>query len=115
MLADRLAAAVAFRRLLARPDLLPVHVVRSLGDSIGHRCLLSDTSSSVAVHPTPVERSRPFLGAIAALVGLVWALQGLGAPIGGSFMIGDPVWILAGVALIVAAGAWMAWPRLRRP
>jgi hypothetical protein len=60
------------------------------------------------------DRTRFVLAAIAALVGLVWALQGLGAPIGGSFMIGDPFWILAGVALMVAAAAYAVWPRLRR-
>jgi hypothetical protein len=60
------------------------------------------------------DRTRYVLAAIAALVGLVWALQGLGAQIGGSFMIGDPFWILAGAALVVAALAYAAWPGLRR-
>jgi hypothetical protein len=61
-----------------------------------------------------MDRTRYVIAAIAALVGLVWALQGLGAPIGRSFMIGDPFWLLAGVALIAAALAYAAWPRLRR-
>jgi hypothetical protein len=60
------------------------------------------------------DRTRFVLAAIAALVGLVWALQGLGAPIGGSFMIGDPFWTWAGLALVAAAGAYAVWPRLRR-
>ena len=51
-----------------------------------------------------MDRTRYVLAVIAALVGLVWALQGIGAPIGRSFMIGDPFWLLAGVAL-VAGGA----------
>ena len=61
-----------------------------------------------------MDRTRYVIAAIAGLVGLVWALQGMGAPIGGSFMIGDPFWTLAGVALVAAAFAYAAWPRLRR-
>jgi hypothetical protein len=61
-----------------------------------------------------MDRTRYVIAAIAGLVGLVWALQGMGAPIGRSFMIGDPVWLFAGVALVVAALAYAAWPRLRR-
>jgi hypothetical protein len=68
-----------------------------------------------SVHPTTVrDRSRWILAAVAALTGLVWFLQGLGAPIGGSFMIGDPFWAYAGVALILVAVAFVGWPRLRR-
>ena len=51
---------------------------------------------------------------VVALVGLVWVAQGLGAPIGGGFMIGDPFWILAGLALVAASIVYAAWPRLRR-
>ena len=29
-------------------------------------------------------------------------------------MIGDPLWIWLGLALIVAAAAYAAWPRLKR-
>jgi hypothetical protein len=61
-----------------------------------------------------MDRTRYVIAAIAGLVGLVWALQGMGAPIGRSFMIGDPVWLFAGVALVVAALAYAAWPRLWR-
>jgi hypothetical protein len=61
------------------------------------------------------DRTRLVLSAIAALVGLVWVLQGIGVPIGrGSFMIGDIFWSWAGIALIGAAIAYAAWPRLRR-
>jgi hypothetical protein len=60
------------------------------------------------------DRTRFVLAAIAALVGLVWAAQGLGAPIGRSFMIGDPFWTWAGLALVLAAVGYAAWPRLRR-
>ena len=61
-----------------------------------------------------MDRTRYVIAAIAALVGLVGARQGLGAPIGGSFMIGDPFWIMAGLALIAAAIVYATWPRLRR-
>jgi hypothetical protein len=74
------------------------------------------------VHATTVDasrsprsgRTRYVVAVIAGLVGLVWALQGAGAPIGRSFMIGDPLWILLGLALIAAAIAYAAWPRVRR-
>jgi hypothetical protein len=75
------------------------------------------------VHATPVaaansprrDRTRFVLAAIAALVGFVWILQGLGVPIGrGSFMIGDPTWTLIGLVLTVAAAGYALWPALRR-
>jgi hypothetical protein len=74
------------------------------------------------MHATPVagsasprrDRTRYVVATIAALVGLVWALQGAGAPIGGSFMIGDPLWIWLGLALMAAAAIYAAWPRVRR-
>ena len=58
--------------------------------------------------------TRLVVALIVALVGLVWALQGAGVPIGGSFMIGDPFWLLAGLALIAGAALYAGWPRLRR-
>jgi hypothetical protein len=54
------------------------------------------------------------MAGIVAVVGLIWLLQGLGVPIGKSFMIGDPFWAIAGVAMIVGAPIYAAWPRLRR-
>jgi len=58
-------------------------------------------------------RTRFVLAAIAALVGLVWALQGAGF-LPGSFMSGDPLWLVAGLGLVAAAAAYATWPRLRR-
>jgi hypothetical protein len=49
-------------------------------------------------------RTRFVLAAIAALVGLVWALQGAGI-LPGSFMSGDPVWLVIGLGLMAAAAA----------
>jgi hypothetical protein len=60
------------------------------------------------------DRTRLILACAMALAGIVWALQGLGAPIGGSFMVGDRFWTLAGLAMIGAAAAIALWPRLRR-
>ncbi|HYL39735.1 MAG TPA: hypothetical protein VET90_00340 [Candidatus Binatus sp.] len=45
------------------------------------------------------------LAMIAALAGLIFALQGLGAPIGRSFMIGDLRWTAIGAALVIVAAA----------
>jgi hypothetical protein len=63
--------------------------------------------------PSRGGRSRFVLAAIAALVGLVWLLQGLGL-LPGSFMTGDGIWAVAGLALVAVAIAYGAWPRLRR-
>jgi len=73
------------------------------------------------MHATPVaasgsapsDRTRYVVATIAAVVGLVWALQGAGA-LPGSFMTGDALWLWLGLALIVVAVAYGAWPRLRR-
>jgi hypothetical protein len=55
-------------------------------------------------------RSREGSGLVAAivvgLVGLVFILQGLGAPIGHSFMIGDLRWTAIGLLMVVAAAAF---------
>lgn len=60
------------------------------------------------------DRSRVVGAAIVALVGLVWIAQGLGVPIGNSFMVGDPLWAYIGAALVASGAAYAAWPRLRR-
>jgi hypothetical protein len=62
----------------------------------------------------PRDRTRLLVAAALALAGIVWTLQGLGAPIGGSFMVGDMSWAYAGLATIGIAAAVAAWPRLRR-
>ena len=53
------------------------------------------------------------LTAMAAVVGLVFMLQGLGAPIGRSFMVGDPLWAAIGIGLLAVAGV-VAARELRR-
>jgi hypothetical protein len=50
---------------------------------------------------------------VIAVVGLVFIAQGLGAPIGRSFMIGDLRWTAIGAAMVGTAGAF-TWRHLRR-
>jgi hypothetical protein len=64
--------------------------------------------------PPAIDRTRLVVAAVIVLVGLVWIAQGLGVPIGGSFMVGDPFWAWAGAALAIAGVVLAAWPRLRR-
>jgi len=61
-----------------------------------------------------VDRTRLIIALLIAAVGAVWALQGLGVPIGGGMMVGNPTWIWIGAALMIAGLAYGAWPRLRR-
>ena len=65
----------------------------------------------MTVQRTP--RAGLISAALVALVGLVWIAQGLGAPIGGGFMVGDIRWSAAGLGLLAVAG-FLAWRRLRR-
>jgi hypothetical protein len=68
-----------------------------------------------SVHPTTVrDRTRVLVAVVTAAVGLVWIAQGLGVPIGGSFMVGDMFWAYAGAVLVAFAVGYAAWPRLRR-
>ena len=50
-------------------------------------------------------RGRLILSVLLVLVGLVWIGQGTGVLTGSSFMVGDPVWAIIGLVLVVAAGA----------
>jgi hypothetical protein len=59
------------------------------------------------------QRSGIVAAVVVGLVGLVWIAQGLGAPIGGGFMVGDLRWSAAGVVLVAVAGV-LAWRRVGR-
>jgi hypothetical protein len=62
-------------------------------------------------------RTRWMIAMGAAAVGAVWLLQGLGVPIGTSFMVGDPLWAVAG-GLLLAGGLAVgisAWRARRSP
>jgi hypothetical protein len=60
------------------------------------------------------DRTRFLVAVVVALVGFVWMLQGLGVPIGGGFMVGSTFWVWAGAAVMLVAGVYAVWPRLRR-
>jgi len=59
------------------------------------------------------QRSGIVAAVVVGLVGLVWIAQGLGAPIGGGFMVGDLRWSAAGVVLVALTGV-LAWRRVGR-
>jgi hypothetical protein len=59
------------------------------------------------------QRSGIVGAVIVGLVGLIWIAQGLGAPIGGGFMVGDLRWSAAGLVLVAVAGV-LAWRRVGR-
>jgi hypothetical protein len=68
-----------------------------------------------SAHPTTVtDRTRLIVAAVVAFVGLIWVAQGLGAPIGGGFMVGNALWAWIGGALVLLAVLYGLWPRLRR-
>ena len=60
-----------------------------------------------------MQRTRWAVIAVIVLVGLVWIGQGTGLLRGSSFMVGDPFWAFAGLALVVA-GAVLAAVTVRR-
>lgn len=53
-------------------------------------------------------RMLAVLGGVAALVGAVFTLQGLGV-LGGSFMSGSPTWAVIGMAMVVGGLVGYAW------
>lgn len=55
--------------------------------------------------PDPV---RLVVYAAVALTGAVWIAQGLGVPIGGSFMVGDRTWAVIGTVLVALAAGLLA-------
>jgi hypothetical protein len=61
-------------------------------------------------------RGRLIMAVLLILVGAVWIGQGTGVLTGESFMVGDPVWAIIGLALVAAgiAMAVIAWRR-RQP
>ena len=60
-----------------------------------------------------MQRTRWAVIAVVMLVGLVWIGQGTGLLQGSSFMVGDPLWAVVGLTLVVA-GVVLAAVMLRR-
>ena len=61
-----------------------------------------------------MQRTRWAVIAVLVLVGAVWIGQGTGLLQGSSFMVGDPFWAFAGLALVVAGGVLAALTLRRR-
>lgn len=61
-----------------------------------------------------MHRTRGVLAVVLVAVGAVWIGQGLGLLRGGSFMVDDLRWTVAGVVL-VAIGAVLGWRAISRP
>jgi hypothetical protein len=55
-----------------------------------------------------MHRTSPLIGVVVMAVGAVFVGQGLGLIRNRSFMVGDPVWAVIGVVLIVG-GAAVIW------
>jgi hypothetical protein len=53
------------------------------------------------------------LAVLDAIAGGTFTLQGIGVPIGHSFMVGDLRWTAIGVVMLALAGA-VGWLQLRR-
>ena len=60
-------------------------------------------------------RGRWILSVLLVLVGLVWIGQGTGLLAGSSFMVGDPLWAVIGLILVVAGVAVGVSARRSRP
>jgi hypothetical protein len=52
------------------------------------------------------------LGVVLVLLGGVWLFQGVGV-IGGSFMTGEPLWVVIG-GVVALGGAWLLVSNLQR-
>jgi hypothetical protein len=50
--------------------------------------------------------------AVLVLIGLVWSLQGLNL-LGGSFMTGQPQWLIIGIIVAIAGIALSYWINVR--
>jgi hypothetical protein len=58
-------------------------------------------------------RTRIVIGLVLIATGAVWIGQGTGLLQGSSFMVGDPLWTVIGVAVICAGLAIIATARRR--
>jgi hypothetical protein len=61
-----------------------------------------------------VYRKLPIVGFVLVAVGAIWIGQGLGLIRGGSFMVGDLRWAVAGVVMAVVGGVLLVRVMLHR-
>jgi uncharacterized membrane protein len=60
-------------------------------------------------------RTHPVVGFVLVAVGAVWVGQGLGLLRGGSFMVDDTRWAIAGAVLVVVGIVVLVRARRARP
>jgi hypothetical protein len=64
----------------------------------------------MALYAAPMRRLALVVGTLAALAGLVFALQGVGF-LPGSYMTGDRLWLIIGSIMVIAGIGLAAWGR----
>jgi hypothetical protein len=60
-----------------------------------------------------LNRARIIGAVVLMALGLLWSLQGANL-VGGSFMTGDPAWLIVGIALVAAGLVLLMQALLRR-
>lgn len=60
-----------------------------------------------------MQRTRPLIAVVLMAVGAVFVGQGLGLIRNRSFMVGDPLWAVIGIGVIIV-GAAITWTVRRR-
>jgi hypothetical protein len=51
---------------------------------------------------------------VLVFIGIVWSLQGLNL-LGGSFMTGQPKWLIIGIIVVIVSIALLYWINVRPP
>lgn len=68
------------------------------------------TRTARDVYPLAMRTTWIVVGALLAVAGLIWTLQGFNAPFAPkSFMTGDPLWIVLGIVTLLAGLVLATW------